>query len=101
MLNLLAADFITEGWGNGDSAGGQEGGGLSGKPLPLFAAQALGIGPEVPRCLRWRSGQLVSGLHLLRADATERLAWRILAVGEFVCWFAKQTPAVVVCVKKC
>lgn len=69
LRHALLADFITE---------AKEG------AAQVVAAEGLGMGPHVPRVLRRRAGQMVTGLPSLTVEQTETLVhdiWRVRAWG--------------------
>ncbi|GFH10533.1 uncharacterized protein HaLaN_05860 [Haematococcus lacustris] len=71
---LPCSDFITEEHGSStEGASGHTSGGASSH----FSVQGLGMGPGVPRCLRWPSGSGLQGLRLMSQAETQSLVAHI------------------------
>ncbi|KAJ9516094.1 hypothetical protein QJQ45_024521, partial [Haematococcus lacustris] len=71
--------FITEEHGSStEGASGHTSGGASSH----FSVQGLGMGPGVPRCLRWPSGSSLQGLRLMSQAETQSLVAHIWQVKQ-------------------
>ncbi|KAL6758088.1 hypothetical protein V8C86DRAFT_2608914 [Haematococcus lacustris] len=71
--------FITEEHGSStEGASGHTSGGASSH----FSVQGLGMGPGVPRCLRWPSGSGLQGLRLMSQAETQSLVAHIWQVKQ-------------------
>lgn len=66
-------DFITEGQSDGERE----------RAAPsTVAIEGLGTGPNVPRCLRWPSGEMIAGISVLDPGDAAALAWEVLRAKQ-------------------
>ena len=81
---LLLTDFITEAKEE-EQEGGE--GGADGSASGSLAAEGLGLGPEVPRCLRWPAAEMVPMRRLGLRDTEEAVAaiWEV-GVEQGLLW---------------
>ena len=81
---LTLTDFITEAKEE-EQEGGE--GGADGSASGSLAAEGLGLGPEVPRCLRWPAAEMVPMRRLGLRDTEEAVAaiWEV-GVEQGLLW---------------